>query len=184
MVWAPLTLGILIVATDAGVHRIDARCFAGQCFVAGKGGGGKPADGAGEATERVAAVARVAANACQATGVECLHQQCADAAYQSAEVGMDDPWGFIGKVESATAAGGDLVEPRRVAIGAATEQAAESAGEVILDWVVGHGSAGRMDVPASDRNLEIQVMDFGAVRVGHGWVAAGGFRVLGNALDR
>lgn len=47
----------------------------------------------------------MAADACEAARMECLHEKCADTADEGGHVRVDDPGGFIREEESGIVAG-------------------------------------------------------------------------------
>jgi len=118
------------------VHAVHPAGFGGNGSGGGEGRDGEPADGPRQPAERIALVARMTADSGKAAGVQGLHQQRADPADQSGHVGMGDPWGLIGKVESRLVTCRDGSQPWRNATGIAGEEDPKTFRKVFLEDVV------------------------------------------------
>lgn len=112
---------VLISALDPLVHGVDAIRFSRHGGSGGEGGHGEPADGARQATEGFILVAGVLHHPSEAAGMKGLHKKSTDASDEGGHITMGDPRGFIGEIEAGAIAGGDISEPRRDAIGVASQ---------------------------------------------------------------
>ncbi len=92
-----------------------------------------PADGAGEATERVFAVAGVVGDTCERAGVQRLHEQRPDAGEDGLLAAVHGPGGGAGPEEAGVGALFELVDPGGALGGATGERVVEAGTERVGD---------------------------------------------------